>query len=45
MDEGYKYVTNRTPFEPAEIVLVVIGDTTASHLVRRPTDIVDDILF
>ncbi|WFU07530.1 helix-turn-helix transcriptional regulator (plasmid) [Rhizobium sp. CB3171] len=45
MDEGHKYVTNRTPFEPAEIVLVVISDTTASHLVRRPADIVDDIPF
>lgn len=45
MDEGHKYVTNRTPFEPAEIVLVVISDTTASHLVRRPADMVDDIPF
>ncbi|EJC77952.1 putative transcriptional regulator [Rhizobium leguminosarum bv. trifolii WSM2012] len=45
MDEGHKYVTHRTPFEPVEIVLVVISDTTASHLVRRPADIVDDIPF
>jgi len=45
MDEGHKYVTNRTPFEPAEIALVVVSDTTASHLVRRPSDIADDIPF
>lgn len=44
MDEGHKYVTNRTPFEPAEIALVVVSDTTASHLVRRPAEIADALL-
>lgn len=48
-DEGHMYVTERTPYERSEIALVVVSDTTASHLMRVPTDIIpewgEEILF
>jgi len=38
MDEGCMYVRSNYPFESATVVLIVISDTSASHLMRKPTD-------
>lgn len=42
MDEGEMYVTNRTPHEQVQIALVVISDTSSSHLIRKPSDVLND---
>jgi transcriptional regulator with XRE-family HTH domain len=38
-DEGRMYITNRTPFEKVRIGLVVVSDSSSSHLTRKPDDI------
>ncbi|MGO6678329.1 helix-turn-helix domain-containing protein [Rhizobium leguminosarum] len=39
MDEGHMYTTSHTPNSKVEIALIVVSDTSASHLVRNPSDI------
>jgi len=41
--EGHMYVTDHTPYRDADIAIVVVSDASASHLVRRPTDIYPDV--
>jgi transcriptional regulator with XRE-family HTH domain len=33
------YVTDRTPHEEVQISIIVVSDTSSSHLIMRPTDI------
>jgi transcriptional regulator with XRE-family HTH domain len=37
--EGHMFLTERTPYEPVEVAIVVVSDQTASHLIRRPNDV------
>jgi hypothetical protein len=42
LDEGQMYVTARTPFEKVKIGLVVVSDSSSSHLTRKPDDIYNE---
>lgn len=41
VDTGEVYITNRTPYSKVQVALLVVSDTSASHLIRRPDDIHD----
>lgn len=42
MDEGCMYTRNSFSFESAPVALLVVSDTTASHLMRKPDDFYND---
>lgn len=41
LDTGEMYITNKTPYTQVQVAIVVVSDTSASHLMRRPNDIHD----
>jgi transcriptional regulator with XRE-family HTH domain len=41
IDTGEVYTTNRTSFSQVQVALIVVSDTSSSHLMRRPDDIFD----
>jgi len=38
-DEGHMYVTDRSPFKEVQNTLIVVSDSTSSHLVQKPKDL------
>lgn len=38
MDEGCMYITEKFRFQAAQVALVVVSDTSASHMMRKPDD-------
>ncbi|MCB2130080.1 MAG: helix-turn-helix transcriptional regulator [Rhodobacteraceae bacterium] len=39
MDEGCMYVRHNFPYRAVQVALLVVSDTTASHLMRKPDDL------
>ena len=45
MDEGCMYIRQNFPYEAAQVALVIVSDTPASHLMRTPHDMYVEPVF